>query len=62
MIWEPLSFADMMRKVSKSCRKLVLERGDHISHVVPPLLWGRISKCGYLQQIEYQTIGMNAKQ
>ena len=33
-----------------------------MSHVVPPLLLGRILKCGYLQQMEWQTIGVNGKQ
>ena len=32
-----------------------------MSHVVPPLLLGRISKCGYLLQIECQTVRINAK-
>ena len=61
-IREPLALADRIREVSKSCRHLVLQKGDHMSHVVPRLVSGRISKCGYLVQIEWQTIGINAKQ
>ena len=57
-----LAFADMMREVFKTCRNLVLQRGDHMSHVVPPLLSGQISTCGYLLNIEWETIGINAKQ
>ena len=36
-ICQHLVFADMMREVSKSCRNLVLQRWDHMAHVVPPL-------------------------
>ena len=46
-IWEPLGFADIIREASKSYRNLVLQRGDHMSHVVHPLILGQISICGY---------------
>ena len=61
-IWEPLVLADKIREVLKSRQNLVLQRGDHMAHVVPPLLLGRIFKCGYLVPIEYQPVGINAKQ
>ena len=34
-IWEPLAFADQNREVWKSWQNLVLQRGDHMAHVVP---------------------------
>ena len=61
-ISQPLAFVDMMRKVWKTCRNLVLQRGHHMSHVVPSLLLGWISTCGYLLPIEWQIIGINGKQ
>ena len=60
-IWLPLAIPDMMREVSKSCRILASQRRDHLSHVVPPLLTGRISTCGCLVQIEWRTIGINVE-
>ena len=61
-IWQPLAFANMIREISKSCRNLVLQRGDHVKHVVPHFLLGRISRCGYLLPIECEAIGINTKQ
>ena len=43
-------------------RGLLYSAGDDMSHVVPPLLYGKISTWGYLHQIQSQTIGINAKQ
>ena len=51
-IWEPLFLAKKIREVSKSNQNLVLQSGDHIAHVLPPLLFGRIFKCGYLLDIQ----------
>ena len=61
-IWEPLAFTDKVRRVSKSCRNHILERGDHMTHVITPSILDGILKCSYLSQMECQTIGINAKQ
>ena len=51
-IREPLAFADQIREVWKSWQNLVLQRGNHMAPVVPPLLFGAIFKCGYLAKTE----------
>ena len=61
-IWERLALAEQIREVPKSCEKVVLQRGDHMVHVVPPLVWGRIFKCGYLVLIKCQASGIKGKQ
>ena len=35
-IWQPLTFANLIREVSKSCRNLVTQRRDHMRRAVPP--------------------------
>ena len=36
-IWQPLALVCMIREVPKSCRNVLLQRGHHMSHVVPSL-------------------------
>ena len=50
---------EKFRKVGKTS---FCKGGDHMNHVVPPLVFGRIFKCGYLLPIEWQTIRVNVKQ
>ena len=59
-IWYPSAFPQINGELWKSSRNLVLQKGDHMAHVVPPVLSGRISTCGYLLQIECQTAGFRS--